>query len=348
MRIGFVVPYDRNEVTFTALRMADQFRSLGCDTTFLGRSVVDHTLRGQYDHELWPETKVPKHMWMQTCDRLVYFRMPPKSEITMAKAIEKPITLVYLWHKVDELDLDRLPEIEDVVCFHAAGQREISKITSKHAHYLPLDIGFATTRKRAEMNTGITWVHFPLHSHHLAQTDAESVFRVIRCLLQDNSKVGVLVTTGPGWSMKNRRTLKNMGKNFKARLQIKRKPDALDQFRCSVNCDLTAVPTLVDGLGYGVLESCTAGTPLIAWRIPPYDELLKQGSHAELVPVNVLRRSGGGFEGVALDWGRFLSTIEQTVKNPERMGYLRQAGRGAIDGRPEAFKRGCLRILAGE
>lgn len=319
MKVGFLTHHGPNEPTVMSAAIGSRVSDLGYAVDVFSRTQPipvdpnwDKRIVVGLDPVTWIKTAAMSH--------LVFAEPPDPAWIAAAIKAETKTLLLLSWDRIDQEGLQSIANVNTVLCPTSATFAHASSRLQLTNHALmPWDPCIPVTRDDRDLDAHairIVWQvdeRFPFGDHgfiaviHRVLSDcpvvkfvivypnAIQLVKPVRRLLKDHPD-RVEIVTGSTWD--------------RQRLAIGRS-------------DLAICPSLLTSGGAEILTALYMGTPVVAFRHPIADEVVRDGINGTLVTCQ-FGHTWAGVPVVVPDYGLMAEAVINIVRDPARLVSLRK------------------------
>lgn len=339
--IGICTRYNRGDTTHAGLAIARYL-----DDTGRASSLMRYDWRAKHVDPCYDNrVKIIKDdKWLLNIKHMCWTApvVPFFVKMLRKKAIKN--TLYTSWEYISEHDKFGLEKYHHVLLptmLQALQVRDMFKL--KNVAVLPFYCGYPITRKKHLLKPDQVHVCMSLYSTQMRKIDMTQLFMLAE-LLSTNPHVHVTIPHTNAITVLVQRHLKACEKTFEGRWKNVCTSYWHDYANIMANSDLTIWPAKYDGMGIVGLTSLHMGTPVLAWDVPPINEILVNGKNAILVPAEI-EYSPMSVPRVKPDVQLFEKTLKWLVNDPQTLLKLTLNTDAALEKTDKEFKNGLKTIL---
>lgn len=340
MKVGFLTHHGPNEPTAIAAAIGSRVAELGYAVEVFSRTQPipvdpnwDKRIVVGQDPVAWIKTATMSH---------VVFVEPPDPEWIEAAVKTGTQTFMLLaWDRIDQDGLQTITKVNTVLCptaatfVHAAERLQLVN----HA-LMPWEPGIPITRDDRDVDAHairIVWQvddRFPFGDHGFVA--------VIRRVLADCPAVKFVITYPNAIQLV--KPIRRLLSDHADRVEVITGA-TWDRQRLAVGrSDLAICPSLLTSGGVEILTALFMGTPVVSFRHPIADELVREGVNGSLVTCR-FGHTWAGVPVVAPDYGLLAETVINIVRDPARLTALRKLAGWNLTERRRQFSSTITRLF---
>ena len=281
MIIGIYTPYRRDEVTVSALRLADLAIQLGLTVKLISPGSIERPVHPYWDGRV-KSSKVSNaiYRWANGCDSLIWFDHDLKSVSNVSLVNEHAQkVLVWMWHRFPErLKSTDLPYTHvmcpSVASLHSAIEH-VFEDRDQILRVCPWSSGLEVIRRQGTIEDQSISIYVQLDGLTMDELGA---FPLIVCeeILGSYPDSRFTLDCGKSWPKSLRNKLRKMSNQFEGRLQIYYRSDLVTQQHLLTCHDWAWLPSTRTNTGVYALRALACGTPVITPDVPPFQEYVIQ------------------------------------------------------------------------
>lgn len=287
-RVGIYAPYDWDEATYAALRLATLIRQHGMIPSYraYGKRLGDHRFHDEWDHEVTWHTRKFRG-WIEAQRVIIWFGLH-KRYLEVAKAAKVKNILVPMLHRVEHHSISDLRLFDQIICPNLATQDVLTEVGLRKVINVKWD-------------AGLTW----REREYPSQLDIEKVLVVpewpitnewglmlaytIRHLLDAESNVNVTILQMRQWPKTVNRAMLDLTANHCCRVEMLRGPTYHNLLQAYQHHDwVLYLPEKVN-IGVRLAEAFSQGLPVVSLSLPPVEEFVKHDESAHLIRCEYTR-----------------------------------------------------------
>lgn len=270
MQVGISTRYCFHEATYAALRIAELAQHLGHDVR-LDSVNNPPKLNCAWDKRVSSQKYLELHAWANI---MVFTHVPSIKEVNFWRRGSARLVLVPMWNEFRSDNRKPLGKIHHVVVPHRAGLN-VGDRWSREWAAVPWDNGIPITRKTELRVPGEVHVAVAMFDDSAAYVDL-TLFDELARLLKTCPQLHITVA----YCSSRVKTLaanrmRGLAAAFAPRCKLLRGLAIRDRPLFYAKHDLTLWPTPVTDIGCVGLDSLAMGTPVVAWKCPPIDEIVR-------------------------------------------------------------------------
>lgn len=310
-RIGFYLPYGRQETTYLGLELASFASRIGLPVTILANQLHQDGV-----HACWDDKVRGKRTaftdWADRCTHIVWFDWDSGK---LARCSHAQNTLFGRWHNLCREDLSQLSEFHSVF-FASANARKIfrdyARIGScKYAPWSPDVVPIARESMRI-MDQHVK-VYIPIDKH-VSLSMGPQLATVLQLVLESNIYVRFTISfhsVVPPMV----KAFEALRDSFPRRVKILRRPDYQTHLRQYLLNHWTFWPALRAETPWISQESLTHGVPVICFDAAPMSEVIKDNHNGKLIACE-LSTTSLGVPTVKPGFKQMLDTLTDALSSP--------------------------------
>lgn len=274
MKIGIYTQYSHSEPTYAALRIADWASSRGLDAAIMTSTSRPPELHRAWDRRLLMRQQTSPKDWLESCDAVIWTGIPPEHEAAYIRGEGVKTVGLAMWRELKDGHRQIYKNLDAVVAPSQAAAVAIQNAWDlSNVHAVPWDAGWPPVVKHpSRLRSDHVRVLLPLVDDMPDRTEW-SVLRVLEQLL-DRDNVHATVSFLPSMLRPACiRELEHIAETC-GRLTLDRSRPYMDRPFLFASHDVTLWPSQVEDIGLIGLHSIAAGTPVIAFDIPPINEFI--------------------------------------------------------------------------
>jgi len=345
-RLGIVTQYSPHERTHAALYIAEVAENNGRRPTILARGVCRKPLSPRWDHAVLNEKRADFREWSLDCSHIVWTVVPQLSEVYWARNSSVHTIFVVSWDEIRRRQTRVLAQFDTLVfpykCVaNAVCQKMDGLDTCFVPRVVPWDVPVPLSQHG--LPDGLR-VLVPLYASQPGRNQLP-LFRALEQIGRRVPEVEFLVVGGPRWSLRARRYLRRLCRQRPRQFQHLRDVDDIGLLSLYRRSHVTLWPATFEGLALVGLTSLCAGTPVVAWDIPPQNEYLKHEFNSVLLPCEIRENWVGVVQAVP-NWEIFCDSVTLLLQNRSLLRTIRVHAAEGLDSRKQQFQDVWQSILA--
>lgn len=338
MQVAISTRYCFHEATYAALRMAELAQHLGHDVR------IDSVNNPPRLNCVWDKrVSSQKYLELQAwANIVVWTHAPSVKEVNFWRRGPAKLILIPMWNELRSDCRKALGKLDHVVVPHRAGLN-VGDRWSKDWMAVPWDNGLPITRKDGLRVPGQVHVLVAMFDDSAAYVDL-TLFDELSRLLKTFPQLHITIA----YCSSRVRTLtsnrmRGLANAFKGRCSLLRGVAIRDRPLLYARHDLTMWPTPVTDIGCVGLDSLTMGTPVVAWKCPPIDEILRP-DNGRLVDCEV-NYSPLGIPASDCNCYRLGLALQQLLLEPAAILTLQQNTAVQLETRRKEFVRSWAKLF---
>lgn len=293
MNLGIYAPYDRGEVTTAAMQVAELALALAFDVRWLSPAPVVRGIHPYWDQRVVGYRK-PKQLyqWAYGCQYPLWFE-PHEQHLKQARLVNerRRHTLVPMWHRISQAVAYQVCLYDKVIASSINARKQIvdhlyCEDSTSDVYCCLWDSGLNPVRKPRVTKSGNCRILVPLDSFTLDHR-GPFVLRCLRQLLANYRLVEFTLLCDKSWSRQLRHELRELQTAYAPRLTVLSHVAQLDRLAFYHNHDWTFIPSIRSNTGLQALQSMACGTPVIAYDINPFSEIICNGQTGLLIECDL-------------------------------------------------------------
>jgi glycosyltransferase involved in cell wall biosynthesis len=290
MQTGIYLDYVRNDITAAALRLAGLLtQRFSRNTDFLtGR--VQSPVHRSWDRKVLANRRNDVAGWAKNNDDCVWFNHDAKRfRQAMSANLSRRHILVPKWHALRRADFSWLGIHHMIVCSSAAMLETVRKAMSARnvrcsAYHVHWSSGVRITKKHGcfvpdRMRLMVVVDRFTLQRH------CDELVATLGYLLMEVPRLQVTMTVESGWPKSVRAAAKRLLREFEDRFSVTRGMSMDRQLTAINEHDWLWMASVQGTTGFPVQEALSLGVPVIAWDVPPFNEMILNQCNGRLIPA---------------------------------------------------------------
>lgn len=326
MKVGIETPYTPTACSFLATRLADYLQDEGLLGPFLtkGKKVDFDGVwdkKTQYsDWDVWLAN-------LLSCSSFVWTDVPNKFQLMIAEKLKvKRVVLCGLTQLTPEV----IPNLANADSIMTTSWRSCQLLRTtfniKKVSYAPAEYGLTYLKKNKVYNHGAVSLAIPIEGWPINYIVRDSL-KLIAAVIDRFDNVGFTVILHRSMPPNLKQELHKLTTKYPDRIKVV-KPTTLNGLILEYSrCDLTVWLARSSDFGFPADCSLIAGTPLIAYDIPPIDEIATTGHNSILVPVSK-HTNCMGIERVANEANNVSALTNATIKMLSQRNFLKKLRAG--------------------
>lgn len=273
--------------------------------------------------------------WLDSVDVVVWTHLPTSREIGAAREARKQTIVIPMWHELQSNSKKVLQAVDAVVCPHTSLSNVFRRWPSIRTHYVPWCPGTPLTSRAGLRSDGC--VHalvamFDQAPKYVETTFIDELVRILDALPCVHFTLAYASSQMKGHSL-NR--LRGLHKRYGDRFALARGVAVRNRPLLYARHDVTLWPSCSEDIGLVGLESLSMGTPVLGWKVPPFDEFLTCDG-AQLVSCTV-HQSPIGVCSAEGNFYKFGVAAQQLLSDPARIVKMQQACYPVLKTRQQEF-----------
>lgn len=317
-RIGFYLPYGRQETTYLGLELASFANRSGLPVTLLSSQLHQDGVHASWDMRVRGK-RTAFTDWADSCTHIVWFECQPGK---LARCSHAHNTLFALWHKLQREDLSQLSGFQTVF-FSSSNAlktlKEFMGLTWKYAPWSP-DV-VPTLRENLCTADRHVRVYIPVDKL-VAMSLGPQLATVLQIIMETNIYVHFTISfhsvVPP--MLKAFEALRD---RFPRRIRLLRRPEYQTHLRQYLLHDWTFWPAMRAETPWISQESLTYGVPVICFDAAPMNEVIRDNYNGKLIACE-LSTTSLGIPTVKPAFKQILDTLQAALSSP--MNVLKLQG----------------------
>lgn len=341
--IGILAPYDRSETTLAALRIANLAVACGAEVRYVVVGRREHRLHPFWDQRVRSSSEDGVYIASQGCHAFVHFQTSPSlRKMTELVAPKAKHILVPPWHQLRLEDAAFVPDHHAVVCASSAhctavketifqgNVPETCKVT-----WTKFDAGTPPVKRHGTVE--FNKLKVCLHANYSVIDFCGPLWlHVIAELLDEMPRMDFTLLANKSWPEQDRKMIRDLKKNYPKRFTYKRQGD-LDSLNSEFLVhDWAIIPWTRCNVGIMAMRALACGTPVVAFDVPPFSELISKRSGV-LLPCE-LQVSRFNAPTAVPNLRGVLTTLLESFESPNLLRRL-QTEDWALPKRDDAFTK---------
>ena len=283
-RVGIYAPYDWDEATYVAIRLAELVRQFGQVPSFHACSAnlrgVGRALHADWDDEvIWTREGVKK--WIEDQRTIIWLGLHGDL-LNYARAKGVKNVFVPLLHRLEHHNLRRLRLFDIICCTNELTYLALYEAGLKNLVHTGWDSGLACQDRLGPCHLREENV-LVIPEWPITNEWGVMLAYTIRHLLDAVSTVNVTILQPRQWPKLVNRAMLDLTMNHVSRVEMLRAPN----YHCLLNAYdrhdwALYLPEKVN-VGVRLVESFTRGMPVVSLDLPPIPEFVTQGVSARLI-----------------------------------------------------------------
>lgn len=299
--IGIFAPYNHNEVTAAALRLAELSVTLYGSARFIAVNGCARHVHPAWDQRVHSLRGDSPYRAARGCTHFVHLELDPAWRVIadLVSPNAKHI-LVPQWHHLHEFHASEIAHYNSIVCPTKACHRAVVETFFKEEVPLPVtwcrvDAGLPVARREGlvadrQIRAAI-WADYTSIDYC-----GPLVLRLIECILQLVPHSHLTVLSVKSWCRQDRRRLRDLLQRWPDRLKCKYGLSLVAQDAEFHEHDWVIFPSVLSNFGISALRALACGAAVIAYETEPWSELIDPNRHGVLVPCTVRSNWSGATE----------------------------------------------------
>lgn len=277
MRIGICLHYQRTEVTYAALRVADWLVQNGHTVSLLSVGCNGVKIGSKWDSSVLYSESVYFSLWANGYDLLLFTFLPGMDRLEFMAERKKLTSLLADITTLEVVDCGELREFNCILCPSRFVYKQLAAKQLHNMANVPLSVADVVYRKPSTAEKTIS-IFYPVWDRVGTRTECTAV-EVLRRLLQRQRTIRVVVgitssTLGrTGWLR-----LKALQLEYADRVTILKGIPADRRLELFMQHDFVYWPSCFESIGMVGLQALAAGTPLIAFNVPVVNEIVTEAN----------------------------------------------------------------------
>lgn len=346
MRIGFASYYRRHENVAAAFRLADFCQRQGWSVSFFSPLDCLYRVHPRWDRRVVSQSRWRYQDWVRTCQAVVWTEPFSPTHVEAAASFGVKTIVLALRDALTSSLFLSCDKASHVIAPCRATSLLLQERHGIPAKYIPWDAGCPVVKKNDVLGARIKLI-VPLHGTQTGRVDTLTIPLLgkvaCECPEVDISILYSSRSFRPETFKEIRKSVKECGAGRLSLLCAgKMRPEDVSlQYG---KHDLLAWPSEVDGTGSIGLESLSFGTPVLAYRMAPVDEYIRDGVNGKLVPCGPDERSPGAAWVKACP-GLFHKAMVRLLTDRDSLQAMQYSTSVDLAGRQEEFSSGWRKVL---
>lgn len=334
VNVGFWLYYQKNDATLMAIQLARRLGELGYDVEFYPAD------RAQAVHPFWDRClhrgRLNFYDWLKKYrpSYVIFGKAPPPEYVQATQNAGARAYVLGLWDEIGQEDLPALNVATRVVSPSRAAQQLLAEqLELTNVVYVPWDPGVPITHDDRHVDPAHVGLYWPITGGQCFRQEPEVISllcRVARKLPQLCLTVTYSSSLGAGAA----KELKKLTAAAGGRVELLKNLSWEKEQLLYGHHDLTAWPTVVEGVGLVGLSSVYMGTPVIAFDHPLVGEIIKDGRNGLLVPCEL------GYNWLKVpyvepNYDTFEANLVELLQDTDRLEHLRETATHGLSQRRE-------------
>lgn len=318
--IGILAPYDRSETTLAAIRIANLAVHYGSEVRYIavGRRDRHIKIHSFWDNKVWTSTDDSVYIASKGCQTLVHFQPSPSlRKMTEMVSPRAKHILIPQWHQLRPEDAALVPDHTAVVCPSKEHCRAIRDSIFQgvdpdncQVTWTRFDAGLPPVRRQGTMQ--YRKLRMCVHANHsVIDFCGPLLIRILDELLDYIPNLTITLVANKSWPEQDRKAIRTLRRHGD-RWAYKRISD-LDTLNYEfMHHDWALIPWTRGNMGIVAMRALACGTPVLAYDIPPFNELINS-RNGVLLPCNL---KFGKFDAPTAipDYGGMLDKLLETLQ----------------------------------
>jgi hypothetical protein len=315
-RVGIFAPYDWDEATYAAIRLAELSRQFGQVPSFRAhgsRMAKGYCLHADWDDEVRWDQKGMKE-WI-SAQRVIVWLDIRKGLVNYAKSQGVKNVFLPLLHRLEYHRLKDMQVFDGVYCPNHVTYDVLEKAGLKNITYTGWGAGLDYQKKQSPHAMAATRV-LVIPEWPMTNEWGMMLAYTLRSLLDAESEVEVTLIQNRQWSKVVNRAMMDLTQHHFSRIHTLRCPTwhtLLHSYE--VHDWVLYLPEKVN-IGVRLSEVFSQGLPVVSLDLPPIKEFLTHGKSAELIPCK-WKRDAMGRATAVLNTHDVFETVHRTIGDRE-------------------------------
>jgi len=288
MTIGICTRYSRHEATAVALRIVQWTQQAGLDSSLFTMTQQRVPVDVRWDNDVIydkPHQRFTDWVTSQSC--VVWTSVPHPAQIHWAKQLGKRTCIVVLWHYLEmPYDMASLHAVDQLIVPTQACYQHLHQLGLRNLHYCPWDCGNPRFRKSTTHDIQPK-ILVPLWDGNARRTEMTLVDLIARAVNRHSDATFTIAYSNSSLRPRALKRFKQLKHCYPNQIILKCRIPPVQRPILFQNHDLTLWPTHFESLNLVGLMSITAGTPIMAFKFLPTEEILTDTNSIEVTPTAV-------------------------------------------------------------
>jgi hypothetical protein len=347
MNIGIYARYQPCDVTYAAIQIADLAQRHGNQVAFLTPTPKRPPVHARWDDQII--RAVPFMKWAENLDLVIWLECPTVEPVRWCQqprggtrpgthARGRTTVLVSSWNDTEYQVSNIYPIFTHVVAPSRAAYAYLTHdIRLENVRLVPWSPQLPIIIRSPLEPMQRPSLHFPLCDCQSRDFDP-MVIDLVERLLRHKRDIDLHVSLN-GRSGEVVRRLERRAREYANLTMVKCSDFEPFVMKLSEH-DLTVILATSESFGMTALCSLHAGTPVIAYAVPPLDEFVVHNRHGILVSGTVTGKIPGTADNDWNDQMKFENAMLALLDQRERLAALRMACTGGLEERAIQFGQG--------
>lgn len=286
--IVILTPYTHNEVTYAAIRLANLILAGGGEVRLVSPTGIENGVHGYWDRHVRSGRGSGIYFASSHAQTFVHFQPNAAlKEMTELVSPEAQHVLVPQWHQLREHDSNVVATYDDIVCASKTCKENIQNIVFQVAKsdsllaWTPWTAGIPTVSRDGLVREGGCASVLFMVNH---TTCSDILLQTISALLQELRGLTVSLVYTRSWRGEHRKLLRQLLSSYADRFRSV-KLQGHDMLNKELHAhDWTVLTWTKADFGITAARSLACGSPVIAYDVPPFNELICNGRNGFLIP----------------------------------------------------------------
>jgi hypothetical protein len=336
MSLGIITRYQSHEATHAAVRIASWAADKGYDVSIYSITPQSVAVDEHWDNEVIKQKDKRFTDWAKNRSTIIWTHIPPMEQVKWAKRRGIKTILFCLWHEVTPYDREVVQEMTALLSPHISVTRFYSrKLGAKKIYTAPWDTGLPFTAKDPRIESNYKWMLLPLYDQEPNKTEMTAIEVAGRALDRNDDTVLTVMYNASTISSPCKRRLYKFRQFFGTRVRLLPSVPAWKRPLVFRQHDLTIWPTQQENIGLVGITSITMGTPVIAFKNSPLEDVLNKENSVLISCKEEIKPSG--VPSASADYAAFEGALDDLLRNNSLLHKLQQSVLYGLPARRERF-----------
>lgn len=342
MRIGICTRYIHSEATYVALRLATWARDRGYEVSLFSPTKTQATIVANWDTVIHTTQGLAFGDWLRAQDVVLWTHTPSCSQLTQVQRAGRVAMLFCLWHSLQRQDYEVYQQADYVLSPSYATTRFLERQWQlPRVLTVPLDPDLPLSSKPT---TGDACRLFlPLFDELALQREATILTILSRALAAFPQARLVVAYNSATLAPFAKQRLLRLTRQFTHRVVLRRAVPYAHRPLLFQAAELSLWPATAENTGWWPLTSLAAGTPVLAFDVPPIREYLS-AENGILVPCTQ-EKSRLGIPVAVPYFERYEQVLHTVLRDSQQLSQLTQHVGPRLKYRKTAFHASLTRLF---